>query len=357
VNGSAQQYFLDVLSGGRRGPAAAALRAALAAAEPPYAGAMRLRNFLYDRRWLPSHRLPRPAVSIGNLTTGGTGKTPLVAYLAAALRQSGHRPAILLRGYKGRDGISDEQTLLQQANSAVPVRADPDRRRGAAAALAEYPEINLFLLDDAMQHRRVRRDVEIVLINCLDPWGGGHVLPRGLLREPPEGLRRADALVLTHAGQVPAQRRHEIEAAVRKYNSIAEIFYAQHLLTGLRSEEDDTELPLSALDQQPYWVACAIGQPAAFAAALQSHGPRCLGRRFFPDHHDFTEAEVKSVLAEAAAAGASVIVVTEKDWTKLRNLPPANAGRIPFWRAQMTLDFEAGGGARLVELVRGRIAS
>jgi tetraacyldisaccharide 4'-kinase len=352
---SSEEFFLEMISGRRRGALAAAMRAALSAAEIPYRGLMRLRNGLYDRRMLPSHRLPRPAVSIGNLTTGGTGKTPLVCWLAAAAQAMGRKPAVLMRGYKSNQGSSDEQREIEQFVPGTVVIANPDRVRAAAMALEKSPEIDLFILDDAMQHRRAARDVEIVLISAVCPWGLGHVLPRGLLRESPAGLRRADAIVLTHAGEVGKQRLDEIQTTVRRYNSRSPLFLADHALVGLLSA-DEVEEPMTALADKPYLVACGIGDPESFAASLARHGGVCVGRRFFPDHHHFTDADVIGLRRAAAQASAAAIIVTEKDWMKIRHLPAAQEAAGILRRAKLSIRFDASGQAKLLELIWQRTA-
>jgi tetraacyldisaccharide 4'-kinase len=348
VSDSSERFFLDVVSGRRRGAGSTALRLALAVASPPYAAATRLRNLLYDRGVLPSRSLPRPAVSVGNITVGGTGKTPLVCWLASALRAAGRKPAVLLRGYK----TADEEILIAQASPDTPVVADPDRRHGAQAALAKQADVDLFILDDAMQHRRVRRNFEIVLINAAQPWGYGSVLPRGLLREPIGGLCRADAVVFTHASEASLDQLVDVEATLRKHNRDAPIFLADHELTGIMAPKE--ELPMSALSDRPYFVAAGIGQPDSFLAALQAHGKKCVGHRVFADHHRFSNEDVASLRRQAA--GAAAIVVTEKDWTKLRNLSVIQDDGIPFWRAQLRIHFRNDGDKRLLDLVCRRTA-
>jgi tetraacyldisaccharide 4'-kinase len=348
-----ERYLLDIVSGRRRGVAAALVRMLLALAELPYGAVIRLRNRLYDIRVLPSRALPRAAVSIGNLTTGGSGKTPLVCWLADQTMKAGRTPAVLMRGYKGSGGKSDEQMVIARAVPAMTVVADSNRRRGAAAAVAADFRIDLFLLDDAMQHRRARRDVEIVLIDAAQPWGWEHLLPRGLLREPVAGLKRADAVVITRSGQATPQQLAEIETTVQRYNHAAIVLSADHVLTGLISAEDVAS-PMSILAATPYIAACGIAQPESFVAGLRKHGSDCVGQKFFADHHRFTQADVSSLQAQARQAHARAIVVTEKDWVKLAVLPGARDAEIPFLRAQLSFQFADGDGRRLLELVLQR---
>jgi tetraacyldisaccharide 4'-kinase len=351
-----ERAYLDICAGRTRGGFASAARAALSAAEFPYTAAMQARNWLYDRGFLASRPLPRPAVSIGNLTTGGTGKTPLVCWLAGAARAAGRTPAVLLRGYKAFNETSDERMLIAEAQPDVVVVADPDRLRGAIEALDQEPGIDLFILDDAMQHRRVARQADIVLINAIEPWGFGHVLPRGLLREPLTGLRRAHGVVVTHAGQVPPQRLEEIATTVLRLNPDAPLFGADHAITGLAAGRDGSVLPMTALANQKYFIACGIAHPESFASGLARHGRQCVGRWFFPDHHPFTPQDVMALRRQAAEAGAAAIVVTEKDWLKLAAAGAVGAADTPFWRAQLSIQFVEDHEQRLLDLILRRTA-
>ena len=199
-----EERILEVMSGQARGVGATLTRTLLAAAEPAYAGVMTARNRLFDRGAKRIHRLPRPVISIGNLTTGGTGKTPAVQWLVRALQERGHRPGILTRGYRKEAGAaSDEEELLRES-LGVPVVANADRVRGAATLLERTPAVTTFVLDDGFQHRRVAREADVVLIDATNPFGYDHVLPRGLLREPVVGLARAHLVILTRVDQAGA---------------------------------------------------------------------------------------------------------------------------------------------------------
>ncbi|HUB26623.1 MAG TPA: tetraacyldisaccharide 4'-kinase [Tepidisphaeraceae bacterium] len=348
--------LIDVLSGARHGVWPATLRAMLTAAEVPYSGIMRVRNGLYDLKILRARRLPRPTISIGNLTTGGTGKTPLVCWLATELRARGRRPAVLMRGYHSNGRQSDEAKLIAQFIPAESVIANPNRIAGAASALEKQPQTDLFLLDDSMQHRRAGRDVEIVLISAVEPWGYGHVLPRGLLREPISGLARADAIVLTHISEVSPFKLLAIKGTVRQYNGEAPIFSADHMLTGLLSAGGE-ELPLTTLADRKYFIACAIAQPVSFLQGLKRYGEGCVGHQIFPDHYAFEESDVAELRKAAKEAGATAIIVTEKDWTKLGEMPSVRESDIPFWRTRLSMAFAGEGSRKLLELVLRKTAN
>ena len=204
--------FRALISGQRRGVQAAVLRGLLRAAETPYTLAVRWRNRQYDRGRKPVERVDVPVISVGNLTLGGTGKTPLVEWLARWFRQRGVRVTIISRGYGAEAGARNDEALeLEQKLPDVPHVQNADRVAAAKMAIEEF-DCQLILLDDAFQHRRIHRDLNIVVVDALEPFGFGHVFPRGALREPLSGLRRADMVVLSRADLVqPAERGGESE--------------------------------------------------------------------------------------------------------------------------------------------------
>jgi tetraacyldisaccharide 4'-kinase len=347
---SRDAYFKQVMDGSDRSTGAVALRIAASGAEPVYSTIMRVRNRLYDAKLLPIYNLGRRTISVGNITTGGTGKTPVVRWLAEALKDE--RPCVLLRGYKSTAaGLSDEQELL--AASDVPVIADGDRRRGAAEALRKYPDTQLFILDDAMQHRRAARDLEIVLINAREPFGGGCVFPRGILREPLSGLGRADAIVVTHADEVDSGEIAKISEVIRKYNPRAAIFHADHVIQELRCASCES-MPIQALAGQKFFAFCGVGSPASFFWRLGTAGGVCVGKREFADHYDYQESDVIEIAREARSAGAERIIATEKDWVKLSRL--AHKSSTIIWRAELSLRFWTGEGEKLIEFIQTKLS-
>ncbi|MGE0376761.1 MAG: tetraacyldisaccharide 4'-kinase, partial [Planctomycetaceae bacterium] len=192
-----ESHFLDLISGRRRGVVAAMLRGALTLGIPAYGAAVRARNCLYDMGLRRIHDAGIPVVSVGNLTTGGTGKTPVVAWAAEWFRSHDVRPCLVSRGYRLLEaGGNDEQRVLAQLCPQVPHVQNRDRVAAARIAVRLH-DADVVILDDGFQHRRLARDLDIVLIDTTNPWGYGHLLPRGLLRELPSALRRADLVVLT----------------------------------------------------------------------------------------------------------------------------------------------------------------
>lgn len=360
MSASTTQLAHRLLSGQLHGPGPAMLRALLGVAEPLYAALIASRNLLYDRRILPIHRLPVPVVSVGNITAGGTGKTPVVRWLASRLRARGLRPAVLLRGYK-RDqaNVSDEQSMLQQYLGETPVHANPDRVAGGREILQQHPETNLIILDDGFQHRRLGRDFDLVLIDAASPFGYGHVHPRGLLREGLRGLRRADAFVLTRSDLVTREQRDEVESILRAHNPIAPIYRARHAHTGLRSAgamaSTPADLPLEHLASRRFFAFAGIGQPQSLHQQLSALPGKYVGRHWFPDHHDYRESDLKEMRQQALAGGADTILVTEKDWSKLQRLPSILTGAPPILRLELEIDLEPQAATGLLDLVQARI--
>jgi len=359
-----EQYGHRIMSGEALGLAAVALRGICGAAEPFYAGAMSVRNRLYDAGAFASHSLGRPTLNVGNITAGGTGKTPVVRWLAERLIAEHHRPAILLRGYKSSaPGQSDEQQLLDRHLNAAGgerraiVYASPSRIDGARFVLADHPEVTLFILDDAFQHRKAARNLDIVLINAVSPFGYDHVHPRGLLREPLRGLSRAGAIVLTHVGEIAADRRAEIERQIRRHHPSVTIYRANHVQTGLRTASRDASLPpdvpLDDLSRRRFFAASGIGSPRSLQRQLARFDGTFAGHQWFDDHHHYTAADLASVRGQARSAGAEAIVVTEKDWVKLQPLNSADEDRqLPILRLDVEIRFENDEGERLLEQVK-----
>lgn len=355
--GAAEERFLSIISGEARGVGPALSRAALGCLEPVYATLMRVRNLSFDRGWKETHALPRPTISVGNLTTGGTGKTPVVRWLAERLRDAGRHPAILMRGYAmSAGGISDEQLMLEEqlhrrAARRIIVHADPDRVAGAKHVVKHDPATDVFVLDDAFQHRRAKRDFDLVLVNAAEPFGYGHVLPRGLLREPLSSVRRADAVVITRSDQVSVEQLVMIEQTIRRYHAQVPVYRARHALVSLLAGNETAGVEV--LRERPFFAFAGIGNPRSLSAQLELFG-QCVGQRWFGDHHAYTSADLAALREEAKAAGAELLVTTEKDWPKLKRLPEAN-GSPPIARLGMAVRFSDDDEARLFEQIQQRI--
>ena len=313
--------FKRLVDGSMRGPGPAALRAVLAAISVPYRGAVAIRNTAYDRGLAMVRRGPVPVISVGNLTLGGTGKTPLVAWVARTLQAVGHRPTIVSRGYGARPGeVSDEAAELAVVVPGVPHIANRDRVAAVRAAAAQGA--TAVVLDDGFQHRRLARDLDIVVIDATDPFGCGRLFPRGLLREPVTSLRRAHAVVLTRASSVPAERRAEIRqdvTAARGGQPPAVWAEATHRPIALRDHSGGLQ-DLERLRGRRLTAFAGIGNPAAFRATLADLGAEVATFTPFADHHAYHEADITSLAHLCREHGVDLAVTTLKDLVKVRRL-------------------------------------
>ncbi|HYO24744.1 MAG TPA: tetraacyldisaccharide 4'-kinase [Lacipirellulaceae bacterium] len=361
--------FHDLVSGRRRGPAAALARVALRAAAAPYGWAIARRNRQFDRQAVEIARPSVPVISVGNLTVGGTGKTPMVQWVAALCRRREVRVAILSRGYgAAADGRNDEALELELALPDVPHLQNPNRAESAMVAVGELGS-QLLLLDDGFQHRRLARDFDIVLLDASEPFGYGRLLPAGLLREPVGALARAHAVVLSRADMLDAAGRDAIRRRVAALNPHAAWCEVEHRPAALVSAEgvraprarieDDgrgTDAGAPSLAGKRVAAFCGIGNPAGFRHTLRGLGCEVLAWREFPDHHAYQRDDVESITAWARDAGAELVLCTRKDLVKLR---AGSVGGVPLRAVGVELQFLRGAPeltAALEPLIRQAIA-
>ncbi len=291
-----------------------------------YGSVANARNYLYDRGVFKSHSLVARTISIGNITAGGTGKTPLVAYVSEILAGAGEQVCILTRGY-GRENerlrvlVSDGERVLVDARTGgdEPVElarkligkaivvADSDRVAAAAWAKDKFG-ITAFVLDDAFQHRRAERDVDIVCVDATSPFGNGRLLPAGTLREPMDNLRRASAIVLTRVNLI--ETASPVITELSTLNPVAPIFLASSVI----ADPADSDL------QQPAFAFCGIGNPDSFFELLKRSGYAVKASRTLSDHHVYTRNDVIEIEREARNSGARVLLTTAKDMVKLETL-------------------------------------
>jgi tetraacyldisaccharide 4'-kinase len=281
-----------------------------------YGAVAHLRARAYLRGILRQRRLDGVVISVGNLTTGGTGKTPMVLWIAQRLLAEGKRVGILTRGYRGEtssEGSTSDEVQLLQARLGDRVAFGIGADRFTRGRELVKGGVEWLILDDGFQHLRLARDVDIVLIDATNPFGGGRLLPAGRLREPRAALARAGIVVITRSGRAPA-----IEATIRR-DSDAPIFYARPRLDAIRSVSDGQLGGELAPSQLPKLLAvCGIGNPTAYIKDLREWGVEIAGHRFFPDHHRYTQRDDDEIAREAKAAGASGVICTEKDLYNLR---------------------------------------
>ncbi|MBY0522347.1 MAG: tetraacyldisaccharide 4'-kinase [Gemmataceae bacterium] len=313
-------------------------RCALWGASVPYRGAVQLRNLLYNRGWNRTERATVPVVSVGNLTAGGTGKTPCVEYVARHFRQQDVRVAILSRGYGSSDGPNDEALVLEENLPDVPHLQGPDRVALAHTAIEEL-ESEILVLDDGFQHRRLARDLDLVLIDATNPWGHGHLLPRGLLREPPAGLQRADLVLLSRCDHVTEEARGRLQDEVARLAPNVPIVETIHAPIEWTSNEQHT-LPPDSVVGRPMAAFCGIGNPEAFRRTLTGLGAEPIAFRVFADHHAYTRSDVEDLRGWARRqAKDCVIVTTQKDLVKLRLV---RLGERELWALRIGLHVCAG---------------
>jgi tetraacyldisaccharide 4'-kinase len=333
--------FRDIVSGRRQGLATGLLRVGLRAASMPYAWAIRSRNRKFDRG-VDVHAADVPVVSIGNLTVGGTGKTPMVEWMARQFRNRGIRVAILSRGYgAAADGRNDEALELELALPDVPHLQNPDRVASAAVATEELGT-QLLLLDDGFQHRKLARDFDVVLLDASEPFGFHRLLPAGTLREPVAGLTRAHAVVLSRADMLDAAGRDAVRQRVAQINPHAvwcEVEHRPAALLGSDGARAATEMAAG----KRIAAFCGIGNPAGFRHTLATLGCDVTAWREFPDHHAYSREDVESLATFAQDAardgGAQLLLCTRKDLVKLR-VP--GIGGVPLRAVGVELRFLAG---------------
>ena len=299
--------------GGAGGVGASLLRAGLLCASVPYAAGMRARRWMYRRGLLPSRAADVPVICVGNITTGGTGKTPMVAWVVERLIGAGRTPAILTRGYRAVSGLSDEAELLKGLTGADVV-VNGDRVIGAKTAVARGADV--LVMDDGYQHRRLRRDLDIVLVDAANPFGFGHCLPRGLLREPPSALRDAGAVVITRSDTVDAGALASLRERLGQLAPDASFHAAAHRPVRL-IDSAGTEHPADALAGRKVAAFCGIASPENFFETLRALGADVAATRALADHVEYTDAAAADIARMAADSGADVLVTTQKDYVKL----------------------------------------
>ena len=310
-----------------------------------------IRNTLYDKGVFESYDFGARCLSIGNITTGGTGKTPLVAYVANILAERGEKVCILTRGYARKDPknrvlVSDDKNILVTATESgdepfelankllgkAIVIADADRVAAAEWAKRRFG-VSVFVLDDGFQHRKAKRDVDIVCIDATNPFGGGKMLPAGRLREPLHNLSRADIVVITRADMV--EDISDLKFEISQWAPDAAVFVANNTISGIeklelfnsmrrpRSEEkenkDDGVSLTEPIGLRPAFAFCGLGNPENFFELIKRNEIAINGTLAFRDHHIYSQMDIEKIEDEAQIAGAEVLLTTAKDAVKLSN--------------------------------------
>jgi tetraacyldisaccharide 4'-kinase len=304
-----------------------------------YQWGVNVRIFLYDQGIFRKERIPCSVISVGNLTVGGTGKTPTVEYIAQFLKEKGRRPVILTRGYKrkskdkiqmlspqeglrsGCEEVGDEPLFLFKKLLTVPVVVGKDRVCSGRLALKEFSP-DALLLDDGFQYLKMERDLNIVIVDVQSGFGNGYLLPRGILREPLKGLARAD-LILLNKGSSPDDYLR-LEKEVRRWNATAPIFYSRYRTVALSGLREGEKYPLEFLKGKKVTALCGIANPQYFHFLITNLGAVITSKISFPDHQYYSLRDL--LLIKEESQGGELIVTTEKDGVKLKqkifeNLP------------------------------------
>ena len=359
-------YLESIVYGGRRGPIAGALRFLLVLLSEVYKAALRLYLWPFEIGLRKKQRLSRPVVSVGNITVGGTGKTPTVQYLCRGMASRGWNPAVLSYGYGGslggRFGIvsdksgvrltpesaGDEPVMLAAGMPGIPVLVCKDRARSGRAAISDLGA-DVLLLDDGFQVWKLHRDLDSVLVGAAGPFDNGRTLPAGRLREPPTALKRADCIIAV--GDCDPDSRENVLAEVRKRVPAMPVYFGRFSPSALVSLADRSELPVEAIRGRRVLALSAVANPASFEETLAAAGAVIVGGERLPDHHLYSGGDIERINESAVGNDAEFIVTTEKDAVKLGGR--RFAAPIAALHIRLELDDEAG----FWELVARRIGS
>ncbi len=380
-----QQTYRKLISGQSTGFGACLLRFLLKVAAIGYALVVRLRNFMYFKGLIKAHKVDAAVFCIGNITVGGTGKTPLVVWLCNLLSQN-YKYAILTRGYKATQNSKlktqnciDEPAMLAESCPGAEVIINPDRVAGAAEAIEKYAA-KVLIMDDGFQHRRLARDLDIVAIDATQPFGYGKLLPAGLLREPVSSLKRAGAVVITRCDQVTEAQLSELELKLQATNPDMVITKSIHAVVSVKYPEPSV-IPAKAgiqkssekmdsyssrndsveqLNGKKIFAFCGIGNPDAFLNTIKDLGAELAGSTIYDDHYQYTDACLAEISEQAGKLGADLILTTQKDWTKVisnsRFQISDTQSSVPFAYLAIEIKFLAGQD-KLTALIKDTLAS
>jgi tetraacyldisaccharide 4'-kinase len=313
---------------------------------------IRLRVILYEHEYIKAKQLDKIIISIGNITLGGTGKTPLVEYIAKFLNNENFETAIVSRGYKRQDKSNnlvivsdgkktlasikeagDEPFMLAEKLKGIKVIVSPNRFEGAKLAI-EKLGCDVILLDDGFQHLKLKRDLDIVVIDATNPFGNGEVVPLGKLREPIYGLKRAQMLIVTRSDR--GLDRDLLFNVLSNLELNIPIIYAYHDFVGLKELKSDKPAPIRKLVNAKVAVLCALGNPSVFIEDLENYQAKVLSKHIFIDHHSYKQSDIDQVIKDAKSFGVEFIVTTEKDAVKLKPF----SFELPIYVVEIKVEFE-----------------
>ena len=321
-----------IISGDAKGPFALLARLTLSFLTFLYLAGLTLRNLLWRIRILRPWKPPVPTISVGNITLGGTGKTPCVVAIARELLARGKKVAVLMRGYGAPAGdLPEEAAEIKHLLPKVDLYLGKSRKRSAKKAVADGAEV--LILDDGFQHWALKRDLDIVLVDATNPFGYGYLFPRGLLREWPSALRRADLIILTRTDIPPTPTKLATIAAIRQYAPGIPVLQATHKPVRLLRIPKGKPKEISWLKGKKVLAFCGLGNPAAFLMTLTMAGAKTAAFHAFADHQRYHGRLVGALEEQAQKLGCHAMVTTLKDGVKLKNYkfsPPLYALEIEF---------------------------
>ncbi len=357
-----ERYYLKVLLGRKTGFRVQIFKAFLTFFSLLYLAVIQLRFFLYRIRLLRSRSVTAWVISVGNITLGGTGKTPVVERLARLLHSRGRKVAVISRGYRRKTGprwkrfkekvlgapttrivsdgnnillnsrvAGDEPYLLAANLEGIPVLINRNRAKAALYAIRRL-KADTIILDDGFQHLGLKRDLDIVLIDAAHPFGNNRLFPRGILREPPRNLARADLILITKAVE---GEQEELKSQLRKYNQQAEILECRHNPVYLRDARTSIKASLEFIKGAKAATLAGIANPYDFERTLKELGVEVIYSRRFADHHFYTQQELIDTLNRASRSGAEILLTTEKDAVRFPRLPP---GKMPVFFLRVRID-------------------
>ncbi|TDO94792.1 lipid-A-disaccharide kinase [Halanaerobium saccharolyticum] len=364
-----QRYLEKIISGSKKGKVAAVIRFILFLLSLVYSQLAKIRSVLYQNNILKKKEAGVPVISIGNITTGGTGKTPFTAFLAEELK-SEYKIAIISRGYgasrdveepfliKNDDQLyanaaeaGDELFMLARSSDQLIFIRSANRYQGTK--LAEECGAELILLDDGFQHYQLKRNVDIVLIDAEEPFSNNRVLPAGLLREPFTALKRADLFLLNRSENVDLSRIKELKKSLNTLNPFNKgIFRAETRLDNCVSVASQEKESLDFLKEKKVFAFSGIGSPEAFKKSIETAGAKLVSYRIFKDHYNYQKEDLLTLLDQYSASQADLILTTEKDAVKLFDFAEM-IGELPFYYLKISLAIEKR--EELLEIVKDRI--
>jgi tetraacyldisaccharide 4'-kinase len=364
-----EEFAVDVILERRFGKRATLLRAFLWILSQIYGWIMRLRWYAYDRHFFKSCATGCMVVSVGNLTVGGTGKTPVVEKVARGLMRAGRKVAILSRGYKSvpkpffrrlidrmkkgesgdpprvvSDGVyvqldsehgGDEPFMLASNLKGVAVIVDKDRIKSARYAVSKLG-VDTLVLDDGYQYLRLKERFNILLVDRQAPFGNRYILPRGTLREPKDHLKRGDAIFIT---KCDGSDINDLKKEIRQYNGHAPIFECRHRPAYLQDIYSGERAPLEYLKNRKVGAVSGIAVPESFEEAIKNLGAEIIYSKHYADHHRFSEQEILNAIARTRARGGHALVLTEKDAVRV---PKVDRGHLPVYFLRVEIELTNG---------------